>query len=144
MGQHWKHFSQNSDDRQGRHVPPTGLQEGDEKCALCLTCPLPVRRFLPEVGERCHRLSRIRPRLIARGQATAVVGCANRPHPFPRGRGRCCPTKWESYPKGAVEDYPRKVSEVGRLFRNLPCEFRRPHQRKFEDTSRGCRYAVAR
>ena len=111
-GQRRKRFWQKCGDRQGRHAPPAGLQEGDGKCALCLRYPLPERRFPLEADECRHRLFRIRPRLIAREQATAVVGCANPPHPFPRGRGRCCPTKSESYPKGAVEDYPQKLSRL--------------------------------
>jgi hypothetical protein len=45
MCQHRKRFSQNSGGRQGRHAPPAGLQEGDGKCVLCLTYPLPERRF---------------------------------------------------------------------------------------------------
>jgi hypothetical protein len=139
-----KRFSPSSGGRQGRHARPVGLQEGDGKCVLCPTYPLLERRFPLEAGEHRHRLSRTRPRLIAREQANAVVGCANSPLPFPRGRGRCCTTKSESYPKGAAADYPRKALAAGRLFRNLPCEFRRSHQRKFEDTSRDCRYAVDR
>ncbi|MGB6938790.1 MAG: hypothetical protein WBE14_19335, partial [Xanthobacteraceae bacterium] len=45
-----------------------------------------------------------------------VVGCANPPHPFPRGRGRCCPMRSESYPKGAVENYSQKAFEVESYF----------------------------
>jgi hypothetical protein len=144
MCQRWKRFALNSAGRQGRHARPVALQEGDGKCVLCPTYPLLERRFRLGADEHRHRLSQTRPRLIAREQANAVVGCANPPHPFPRGRSRCCTRKSENYPKGAVEDYPRKAFAAGRLFRNLPCEFRRSHQRKFEDTSRACRYAVDR
>ena len=104
------------------------FRRGDGKCVLCPTYPLPERRFPLEDDEHRHRLSQIRPRLIAREQANAVVGCANLPHPFPRGRGRCCTKKSESCAIGEAEDYPRRVFEAGRLFRNLPCAFRRLHQ----------------
>ena len=86
-------------------APRAAPREDDGKCAPCPSYPPPARRSLRRVDGCRRRSSRIRPRRLARVQATATADCANPLHPYLRVCGRGCTTKPRSSPRGGAEDY---------------------------------------